>query len=74
MNTPTQIKSFPIPDYWTPDQALAAYELLSDLMDLVWDAHHEALIRLYQQETLGGLQYDADIAEVNHDFDDDIPF
>ena len=73
MKMPTPIKSFHIPDDWTPEQALAAYELLSELSDIVWDAHHEAIIELYQQHTPPEPEYDDD-AEPEHDLDDDIPF
>ena len=28
-----------IPDYWSPDQALAIYELLADLQERIWDKY-----------------------------------
>jgi hypothetical protein len=31
--------NFAIPAYWTPEQALAVYELLDDLRDKIW-AHY----------------------------------
>jgi len=66
MKTGTETKFFPIPDYWTPAQALAAYELLGDLMEIVWETHQQALIQLYQQHNLSEWKRDADIAEVDH--------
>ena len=35
---------FEIPDYWTPEQALAVYELLDDLLERVL-SRYEAQIR-----------------------------
>jgi len=68
MKTPTEIKACTIPDYWTPEEALAVYDILSDLSNAVWDAYREALIRSLQQ-TQGELPCAADL-----EFDDDIPF
>jgi len=33
--------SFAIPAYWTPEQALAVFDLLDDLRDKIW-AHYSA--------------------------------
>ena len=71
MKTPTEIKACTIPDYWTPEEAFAVYNILSDLSNTVWDAYREALMRSCQQ-TIGELRSEANIAET--DFDDDIPF
>jgi len=35
-----------VPDHWTPDQALAVYEFLQDLIDTVWDRYDTDLIDL----------------------------
>ena len=32
-----------IPDYWSPEQALAVYELLDELRERVWDLYHEQI-------------------------------
>ena len=32
-----------IPDYWSPEQALAVYELLDELRDRVWDLYREQI-------------------------------
>ena len=73
MKTPTDIKACTIPDYWTPEQALAVYELLSDLSNIVWDAYREALMRCCQQ-TMGELPSEADLDNTDPDFNDEIPF
>ena len=73
MNHPYQMKLFPILD-WTPEQALAAYELLANLMDIVWDVHQEAIVELWRHQSNDGSESETDIAEGDHDFDDDIPF
>ena len=28
-----------LPDHWTPEQALAVYDLLSDLVDAIWNRY-----------------------------------
>jgi len=32
-----------IPDYWSPEQALAVYEFLDDLRERVWDRYGEQI-------------------------------
>jgi hypothetical protein len=32
-----------IPDYWSPEQALAVYEFLDELCDRVWDRYREQI-------------------------------
>jgi hypothetical protein len=35
---------FAIPAYWTPEQALAVFELLDDLRDAVWNHYRMQLL------------------------------
>lgn len=35
---------FILPDHWTPEQALAVFELLDDLRELIW-AHYQIPIQ-----------------------------
>ena len=37
MTTLSSHFSLPLPDHWTPEQALAVYELLTDLAEAVWN-------------------------------------
>lgn len=59
-----------IPDYWTPEQALAVFELLKDLMDSIWNRYELTLI-----ETLADELYQDDTSQLDlFDFDDSVPF
>jgi len=59
-----------IPHYWTPEQALAVFELLDELRERVWDQYHEQIQEQYRIER--GKHDDAqlDLFEL----DDEIPF
>jgi hypothetical protein len=61
-----------IPDYWTPEQALAVFELLDALRERVWDQYREQIQEQYRIDCGGGEDNDAhpDLFE----FDDEIPF
>ena len=39
-----------IPASWTPEQALAVFELLDDLRDRLWVVHGDQIQHLLQQE------------------------
>ena len=39
-----------LPDDWTPEQALAVYELLTELAEIVWNHYEIALIELLSPE------------------------
>jgi hypothetical protein len=39
-----------IPTTWSPEQALAVYELLDDLREKIWDRYHHTLQDLLQQQ------------------------
>jgi hypothetical protein len=59
-----------LPDDWSPQQALAVYELLSELAESVWNRYEIALIDLLVPEP------DQDPASQPEpfDFDDQLPF
>ncbi len=61
---------FDIPDDWSPEQALAVYELLDALRERVWDRYQLQLIEL--------LAPDADQVDTSQldlfDLNDEIPF
>jgi hypothetical protein len=49
--------TFTIPDYWTPEQALAVFEFIGDLREAIWAHYGEQLIdacREQQQSDTGG--------------------
>ena len=39
-----------IPDYWSPQQALAIYELLGDLQQRIWDRYELQLLELLRPD------------------------
>ena len=60
-----------IPDYWSPEQALAVYEFLNDLRERVWDHYGEQItermrFEYEQQQKRAQLKL--------FPFDDEIPF
>lgn len=70
MSTPSSRFTLHLPDYWTPEQALAAYDLLSDLRDAIWNCYELPLIDLLQSELNQNDPSQSDL----FDFDDPIPF
>ncbi len=59
-----------LPDHWTPEQALAVYELLNDLAESVWNRYQIPLLELIVPEL---DEHDASQLEL-FDLDDQIPF
>ena len=59
-----------LPDHWTPEQALAVYDLLSDLVDAIWNRYELPLIEQLSGELEPGNTAQRDL----FDFDDPIPF
>lgn len=59
-----------IPDYWSPDQALAIFDFLNDLQQRIWNH--------YQLQIIEVLQHDLGEANTNQldlfEFNDEIPF
>ena len=39
-----------IPTYWTPEQALAVFELVTDLRDAIWQCYGLQLIEQYRDQ------------------------
>ena len=58
-----------IPDYWSPEQALAVYELLDELRDRVWDLYREQI----QEQCRIDCGEDDDQLDLLP-FNDEIPF
>ena len=59
-----------LPDHWTPEQALAVYEFLTELADALWNRYEIPLIQLLAPE----LDQNDDSQLDLFDFDDSIPF
>ena len=59
-----------LPDYWTPEQALAVYELLNDLAEAIWNRYEIPLIELLVPDLDPGNAAQPDL----FDFDDPLPF
>jgi hypothetical protein len=39
-----------LPDYWTPEQALAVVEFIGDLREAIWAHYGEQLIDAYREQ------------------------
>jgi hypothetical protein len=50
MSTLTEHFTLRLPDYWTPEQALAVYELLKDLADTIWNRYERVLIEQLRRD------------------------
>ncbi len=59
-----------LPDYWTPEQALAVFEMLKELTDTLWSRYDLAIIELLADDLYHGDTSQLDL----FDFDDSIPF
>ena len=59
-----------LPDYWTPAEALAVYELLNDLAEAIWNRYEVELIEHLRNDRVYGDTSQLDL----FDFDDPIPF
>jgi hypothetical protein len=46
MNTPDERFTITLPDTWTPEQALAIFELLNDITDAIWQCYRPELLSL----------------------------
>ncbi len=70
MSTLSELFTLPLPDYWTPEEALAVYELLNDLADAIWNRYELVLIEQLRGELDDGDDSQPDL----FDFDDQLPF
>jgi hypothetical protein len=55
-----------IPTYWTPEQAIAVFELIDDLREMIWAIYQTNLQDLTRQQRQS--------APVDRIDDDDLPF
>ncbi len=59
-----------IPEHWSAEQAVAVYEFISELQDLIWERYDDQIIKLLRPD----LDW-VDTSEIDQcDFDDEIPF
>ncbi len=70
MSTLSAHFTLPLPDHWTPEQALVVYELLNDLAETIWNRYEIPLIELLTCE----LEQDNTSQLDLFDFNDPIPF
>jgi len=70
MSTLTERFTLRLPDHWTPEQALAVYELLHELADTIWDRYELVLI----EQLRGDLDHDNSAQPDLFDFDDPLNF
>ena len=59
-----------LPDDWTPEQALAVYELLTDLAEALWSRYEAPLTELLKPD----LEQDDEVQPDLFDCNDPIPF
>ncbi|MDZ7750743.1 MAG: hypothetical protein U5S82_23105 [Gammaproteobacteria bacterium] len=50
----------PIPDDWTPEQALAIYDFIDELRDAIWSRYDRQLVELMQQDRITTFEVDDD--------------
>lgn len=55
---------------WTPEQAMAVFELITDLRDLIWSHYDLALQEQYQRDQLEGQGWEGEPKEK----DPEVPF
>ncbi|MGH7371948.1 MAG: hypothetical protein ACREJK_08925 [Candidatus Methylomirabilales bacterium] len=61
----------PIPNHWSPHQALAVLDFLEALHQAVWEAYQEPLLDIIVNHTTDDPPDDTTL---DHDFTDNIPF
>ena len=70
MSSLSELFTLQLPDHWTPEQALAVYELLNDLAEAIWKRYDKVLI-----DYLAGDRHPDDGSQSDlFDFDDPVPF
>ncbi|MDZ7753678.1 MAG: hypothetical protein U5S82_19040 [Gammaproteobacteria bacterium] len=50
----------PIPDDWTPEQALTIYDFIDELRDAIWSRYDRQLVELMQQDRITTFEVDDD--------------
>ncbi len=65
------LRTIEIPDYWSPEQALAVWELLNEIADRIWECHEVKLVALIRAD----LEHEHVDNQLDlFDSDDTIPF
>lgn len=49
-----------IPDYWSPEQALAVYEFIDEIREAIWHQYNPRLIELMQEDRISYSEIDDD--------------
>jgi hypothetical protein len=70
MSTLASRFTLPLPDHWTPEQALAVYDLLNDLAEAIWNRYEIDLLALIVPELDENPAAQSDL----FDCDDSTPF
>jgi len=70
MSTLDELFTLRLPDYWTPAEALAVYELFNDLAEAIWNRYEVELIEHLRNDRVYG---DTSQLDLFH-FDDPLPF
>ena len=70
MSTLPELFTLNLPDHWSPEQALAVFELLNDLTESIWIRYEIPLIELLTDELEQNNSSQHDL----FDFDDPISF
>ncbi len=71
MSTLSTRARFRPPDHWTPEQALAVYDLLNEMAEAIWNRYEIPLTELLIPE----LDQHIETAQRDlFDFDDPVPF
>ena len=70
MSTLEELFTLRLPDYWTPAEALAVYELLNDLAEAIWNRYEVELIEHLRNDRVYGDTSQLDL----FDFDDPLLF
>lgn len=68
------MNNLPIPNHWSPHQALAILDFLEELHRAIWEAYQEPLLDILVNHT---TDEPPDDTTLNHEFTDDtddIPF
>ena len=60
--------SMRLPEHWTPEQALAAHEIIDALSQALWQRYGDALIEIIDAQPAAGDDPQLDL------FDDPLPF
>ena len=50
-----------IPDYWTPEQALAVYDFIDELREAIWTRYELQLIELMREDRVTEFNVDEDV-------------